>query len=50
MKKIKQNKDIYDIIIENALKDWRFSMNTTTQRELWEVLNIQNQKLIKLVL
>jgi len=37
MQKITQTKDIYDIIIENALKDWEKSMNSQNQREQWEV-------------
>lgn len=30
-------KNIYDIIIENALSDWSNSMNNQNQREIWEV-------------
>lgn len=30
-------KDICDIIIENALKDWKNSMNSQNQREIWEI-------------
>lgn len=30
-------KDIYDIIIENAIKDWNNSMDIQDKRELWEV-------------
>lgn len=37
MQKIVQSIDMYDIIIENALKDWENSMNSQNQRELWEV-------------
>lgn len=29
-------KDICDIIIENAIKDWKNSMNNPNQREIWE--------------
>lgn len=29
--------DIYDIIIENAIKDWEKSMNNQSQREQWEI-------------
>lgn len=31
------SKDICDIIIENAITDWKNSMNTQDQREIWEV-------------
>lgn len=30
-------KDICDIIIENAIKDWKNSMNNQDQREQWEI-------------
>lgn len=30
-------KDICDIIIENAINDWKNSMNSQNQREIWEV-------------
>lgn len=30
-------KDIYDIIIENTIKDWKNSMNNQSQREIWEI-------------
>lgn len=30
-------KDIYDIIIENAIKDWKNSMISQDQREIWEI-------------
>ena len=30
-------KDIYDIIIENIINDWRNSMTTHSQREIWEI-------------
>lgn len=30
-------KDICDIIIENAIKDWKNSMNNQSQREIWEI-------------
>lgn len=42
-------KDTCDIIIENAINNWRNSMITKSQGEQWESPNIQNQKLIKLV-
>lgn len=29
-------KDIYDIIIENAINDWKNSMNNQIQKEIWE--------------
>lgn len=32
-----KSKDICDIIIENAINEWRNSMNTQNQREQWEV-------------
>ncbi len=35
MKKLKQNKDIYDIIIENTTKEW-FNMNPNIQNPNWE--------------
>lgn len=31
------SKDIYDIIIENAINDWKTSMIVQNQREIWEV-------------
>lgn len=30
-------KDICDIIIENAINDWKNSMNNQSQREIWEI-------------
>ncbi len=30
-------KDVYDIIIENTINNWRDSMNTKRQREQWEI-------------
>lgn len=30
-------KDIYDIIIENAINDWKKSMINQNQREIWEI-------------
>ena len=30
-------KDICDIIIENAIKDWKYSMNNKIKREQWEI-------------
>ncbi len=30
-------KDIYDIIIENAIKDWKNLMSISGQKEIWEV-------------
>lgn len=32
-----KQKSICDIIIENAIKDWRNSMNVSGQREIWEI-------------
>lgn len=31
------NKDVYDIIIENVINDWRNSMNNQNNRKQWEV-------------
>ena len=36
-RKIMNKKDICDIIIENAIKDWKNSMNNQSQREIWEI-------------
>lgn len=35
--KIMNQKDICDIIIENAIKDWKYSMNNKIKREQWEI-------------
>lgn len=32
-----KEKDIYDILIENVINDWKNSMNNQNQREIWEV-------------
>lgn len=31
------NKDIYDIIIENAINEWKNSMKIQNKREIWEI-------------
>lgn len=40
-------KDIYDIIIENTLKDWENSMNNQNKKELWEVPKYSKKKVDK---
>ena len=32
-----KSNDIYDIIIENVINEWRFSMINQNQREQWEI-------------
>lgn len=32
-----KSKDICDIIIKNTINDWKNSMNSHSQREIWEV-------------
>lgn len=34
---IMKSNDIYDIIIENVINEWRFSMINQNQREQWEI-------------
>lgn len=36
-RKIMNKKDICDIIIENAIKDWKNTMKNQNQREIWEI-------------
>lgn len=41
-------KDIYDIIIENTIKDWENSMNNQNKREIWEIPKYSKKKMTKL--
>lgn len=39
-------KDICDIIIENAIKDWKYSMNNKIKREQWgntKIFKVRNK-------
>lgn len=40
-------KDIYDIIIENTIKDWENSMNNQNKREIWEIPKYSKKKIDK---
>ena len=40
-------KDMYDIIIENTIKDWKNSMDYQNKRELWEVPKYSKKQIDK---
>lgn len=42
-----KSKDICDIIIENAIRDWKNSMNNQSQREIWEVPRYSKSEITK---
>lgn len=44
---IMTQKDICDIIIENAINEWRVSMNNQNQREQWEVSRYSKSEINK---